>query len=243
MIFYFSGTGNSRWAARRLAALTDDQTWDIASRDPLPDCQNQARVGLVFPVYAWGVPDPVLSFVRRLGRPQAFTFAVATCGSEAGHALKKLAALFPLRSSYSLVMPNNYVVGSELEDAATVRAKLEAAETQLAAIAGELLAEKPVYRVHEGAMAALKSGMVNYGFNHFARSTKPFHVTDACNGCGLCEAGCPAGTITLKGGKPVWGPDCYQCLRCINSCPQKAIQYGKATEKRGRYTIGLYRKD
>ena len=243
MIFYFSGTGNSRWAARQLARRTGDEARDVIGLDAAPDCRGEARVGLVFPVYAWGVPEPVLAFVRRLGRPEAFTFAVATCGSEAGHALKKLTAVFPLRSSYSLVMPNNYVVGSEPDDEATARAKLDAAEAELDRIAEELLAGRPVYRVREGAMAGLKSGLVNYGFNHFARSTKGFRVTDACNGCGLCARNCPARTIVLTGGKPVWGNPCYQCLRCLNECPQTAFQYGKATEDRGRYTIRLYRAD
>ena len=44
-------------------------------------------------------------------------------------------------------------------------------------------------------------------------------------------------------GKPAWGRQCYQCLRCIHECPQEAIQYGKGTEKRGRYTIGRYLQD
>ena len=35
--------------------------------------------------------------------------------------------------------------------------------------------------------------------------------------------------------KPVWDKDCTMCLACINRCPQEAIQYGKSTEKRGRY--------
>ena len=124
MIFYFSATGNSRWAARKLAVLTGDEARDIIGLDAVPTCQGEARIGLVFPIYAWGAPEPVLDFARQLDKAGAFTFAVGTCGSEAGHALKKLAAVFPLDSCYSLVMPNNYVIGSELEDEATVCAKL-----------------------------------------------------------------------------------------------------------------------
>ena len=243
MSCYFSGTGNSRWAARRLAALTGDEARDIIGLDAADVCRGDARIGLVFPIYAWGAPEPVLDFARQLNKGGAFTFAVATCGSEAGYALKKLAEVFPLDSCYSLVMPNNYVIGSELEDEATVRAKLDAAETELTTIAAELRENKPVNRVHEGALAGLKSNLANFGFNRFARSTKGFRVTDACIGCGLCAQGCPAHTITLTNGKPVWATQCYQCLRCLNECPQTAIQYGKATETRGRYSLHRYRAD
>lgn len=241
MIFYFSGTGNSRWAARRLAELSNDTAIDLARPDARPDCSGEARIGLIFPVYAWGLPEPVENFARTLPRTGAFTFAVATCGSEAGHALKKLDRLFPLRSSYSLVMPNNYILGADLDDEATARAKIDAAEKELAVIAQEVTAARPVCRVREGSLAGLKSSVVHYGFNRFARSTRSFYATDACTGCGLCAKDCPAGTIRLENGRPVWGDKCYQCLRCLHSCPVRAIQYGKETETKGRYTIEQYR--
>lgn len=240
MIFYFSGTGNSRWAARQLAGKTGDKTFDIITLKEIPSLKTEKQIGLVFPVYAWGAPDPVLDFAKLIPQTDLFTFAVATCGSEAGYALKKLGEIFPLKSSYSLVMPNNYVVGSELEDPETVRKIIENAKTELETMGRETAAETPVYRVKEGSAPGLKSGIVNYGFNHFARSTKAFYVTNACVGCGLCARNCPAGTISMEKGKPVWGKECYQCLRCINQCPEQAIQYGKATLNRGRYTIDRY---
>ena len=243
MIFYFSGTGNSRWAARQLAARLDDTAVDLIGPDNLPDCSGEKRLGLVFPVYAWGLPEPVERFAARLPRTAAFTFGVATCGSEAGHALKLLDKIFPLGSSYSLVMPNNYIAGADLDDDATARAKLDAAEKALAVMAEEIAAARPVCRVHEGSLAGLKSSLVHYGFNRFARSTKPFYATDACTGCGQCARDCPASTIRLDNGRPVWGEHCYQCLRCLHRCPVQAIQYGKGTEDKGRYRIERYRQD
>ena len=107
-------------------------------------------------------------------------------------------------------------------------------------MAEELGTKKEVCRVNEGSAAGLKSGLVNFGFNKFARSTKSFYTTDACTGCGLCAKNCPTHTITMENNRPVWGSKCYQCLKCINRCPAAAIQYGKATETRGRYTIEKY---
>ena len=240
MIFYFSGTGNSRWAARQLAARTGDKACDIAALRQPPDLRGESRVGLVFPVYAWGPPQVVAAFAGKLARTGAFTFGVGTCGAEAGLALKNLSRVYPLDSCYSLVMPSNYIVAEDLESDDVICQKLAAAAREIEQMAGEILARRKVYRVKEGPMARFKSGMVNAGFNRFARSTKPFHADDRCTGCGQCARDCPAGTITLTDGRPVWGKTCYQCLRCLHECPQQAIQYGKGTRHRGRYTIQNY---
>ena len=250
MIFYFSGTGNSKWVAESLAGLLHDKTADILDSISNGEIieklsagiQEEGFLGFVFPVYAWGAPEIVIDFVKKLGKPEgnAFTFAVATCGEEAGYTLKNFSKIIPLKSSYSLVMPNNYVVGSDLEDEETVLSVLRNAKEEVERMAEELSAKKEVCRVNEGSAAGLKSGLVNFGFNKFARSTKSFYTTDACTGCGLCAKNCPTHTITMENNRPVWGSKCYQCLKCINRCPAAAIQYGKATETRGRYTIEKY---
>lgn len=270
MIFYFSGTGNSKWVAENLAGLLHEKTADISvlnfesddnkryMKEIAQGIKNDEYIGFVFPVYAWGAPEIVIDFVKKLGKPEGnannlgdtsdnseektFTFAVATCGEEAGYTLKNFSKVFPLKSAYSVVMPNNYVVGSDMEDEGTVLSVLRNAKEEVKRMAEELSAKKEVYRVHEGSGAGLKSRLVNLGFNKFARSTKSFYTTDACTGCGLCAKNCPAHTIAMENNRPVWGEHCYQCLKCINRCPAAAIQYGKATESRGRYTIEKYLK-
>ena len=134
-------------------------------------------------------------------------------------------------------MPNNYIIGADVDDEETARQKITAAKHAIEQLSREILQQKRTYHVHEGRFASLKSGLVHFGFEHFARTTKPFYVTDACSGCGLCAAHCPANTISMLQQKPVWAQRCFQCLRCINECPQAAIQYTKATERRGRYTF------
>ena len=240
MIFYFSGTGNSAWAARQLARLTEDAALDITGLQELPDIHSAKQIGFVFPVYAWGPPEIMADFAKKLPATQAFTFGVCTCGEDAGHAMKRFSRLYPLSSSYSLRMPNNYIVGSDTDDESEILQKLTAAREELARMAQEIRRQQKVYRVHEGAMAGLKSSLVNYGFNKFARSAKPFFAGETCNGCGQCAKHCPAHAITIREGKPVWGAQCCQCLRCINECPGQAIQYGKATAGRRRYTIRAY---
>lgn len=236
MIYYFTGTGNSRWLAQRLAEKTGDKVLNIIGLQEIPPMDAQT-VGIVFPIYAWGVPEPVTAFVKHLRGKPAYTFAVCTCGDEAGNAMDELHAIFPLDSAWSVAMPSNYVMGADVESNESISAKISNAREKMDEIAEHIRNRQSVHDVNKGKMPWVKSTLFNFGFNKAARSTKPFYVTQACNSCGLCARNCPAKTITMVDGKPQWNKKCYQCTACINLCPTRAIQYRKATEKRGRYRL------
>lgn len=241
MIFYFSGTGNSKWVAREIAKRINDKCYDISKLSEIPEIYGENQIGLIFPIYAWGIPEPMTIFVKKLKKSDAFTFGICTCGANAGIALKKLSELYHLDSSYSIIMPSNYIIAEDIEKEDTIMKKIDMAKKDIEIISNEIIHRKKVYRVTEGKLPLLKSTLINKGFNKYARSTNPFYVdAEKCNSCGLCAKMCPASTITLIDDKPIWNKKCYQCLCCINNCPQVAIQYGKGTEKRGRYNIEKY---
>ena len=98
-------------------------------------------------------------------------------------------------------MPNNYIIGSDTDSEEVILKKIASARETLKQIVGEILRKERVYRVHEGAMAGVKSYAANAGFNRFARSARPFFATDRCNGCGLCAQRCPASAISMKDGE------------------------------------------
>lgn len=114
MIFYFSATGNSEWAARRLASLTSDEAVSIAdvAKGSAPKPGRIGGVlGIVFPVHSWAVPRYVTDFVDGLDvAPGTFVYAVATCQSEVGAAFTRLRAHIRLDARYVVCMPNNFAV-------------------------------------------------------------------------------------------------------------------------------------
>lgn len=76
MIFYFSGTGNTKWAASKLATATredlisiapymraDDSSHNLA--EPFILKENE-RLGFVFPVHGWRVPKLVREFISKM---------------------------------------------------------------------------------------------------------------------------------------------------------------------------------
>jgi ferredoxin len=243
MIYYFSGTGNSQWVAQQLAQLTGDQAADIA-----PLIQNKVsmvpvtvkapdRIGLVFPIYAWNTPKIVDEFVAALTvEAGAYAYAVCTCGSDAGRAMEKLKKRYAWNAAWSISMPDNYLPMYDVDTQENQKAKIDAATALLPDIASHIQNRQAVVRVRQGAMAWIKTEVVNPFFKMFALRTRPFTADDVCTGCGLCVRNCPRGIIRLENEKPVWTEKrCLQCMACIQRCPVRAIQYGKGTRAKGRY--------
>ena len=87
MIFYFSATGNSKYAAERIAAATDDHV--IFLRDVIRsrcyqfDVSQEKRIGFVTPTYYYGLPSVVTFFLEKLkltGDRDQYVYVVLTCG-------------------------------------------------------------------------------------------------------------------------------------------------------------------
>jgi len=186
--------------------------FDIIALKEVPNLDQQKRIGFVFPIYAWGIAEPMLTFAKKLPQTNAFTYGVCTCGADAGVAKKKLSKLYQLESCYSVAMPSNYIVGSDVEDEGIIHKKIADAKIESQRIASEILQSEKVYRVNEGSLALLKSNLACMGFNKFGRNTKPFYATEQCNGCGLCAKNCPMSTIILVDGKR------FGVKNVINAC-------------------------
>ncbi len=239
MIFYFSGTGNSRHAAEFLAGLNGEIveiSKAVREGKFSYTVKNGESVGFVFPVYCGSVGDPIVEFVQKLELKNAgYVYAVITCGAGMGAAGGYLAKLLKARgitldNAYQLVMPNNALIYSGIKKADECGEAIRSAENQLDQISS---------RINRKEKAQIKGSLKGTIFRKtylMMLSTKKFYVTDKCTGCGKCQSVCPVGAISLKDGKPVWVKDkCAKCTGCINRCPVEAIQYGKATEKRSRY--------
>ncbi len=241
MIFYFTGTGNSKWVAEELGKILNDKVVTVTEKIDLDKIKDEARIGFVFPIYAWGVAEPMMNFIKQFPISTAYKFAVATCGQDCGSAMKMLKKDYKMQSCFSVIMPSNYVLGADIENDEIINFKIETAKVKIQEYANIIKNKETGYIVRQGGMGFVKTNIINKLFNKFARNTKSFWVDDNCISCGLCARSCPASAIQMKEGKPCWGGDCYMCTSCINNCPKQSIQYGKKTKNRKRYNIEKYK--
>lgn len=244
MIFYYSGTGNSKYAAKRIADALGDTLLSMNERIKAGDfspVETGERLVVVTPTYAWRIPRIVRDWLMKTElRGAKRIWFVMTCGSEIGDAGSYNRALCQAKGvgcmgTAQLVMPENYIAMFNAPQADEARAIVAKAEPDIDRAIALIRAGEAFAPTRRGLYDRFMSGPVNPIFYSFCVKADAFTVSDACVGCGRCEKLCPTNAVTLRDGRPVWGKGCTHCMACICYCPAAAIEYGKKSLGKPRY--------
>ncbi|NPU99837.1 MAG: ferredoxin [Brevinematales bacterium] len=263
-IYYFTGSGNSLFAARELQKRLPGSVLIPIARLLRQDKIESAgdKVGIVFPLHGMTLPVPVEIFLRKLfPQPGSYIFGVTTRGGTKFYGFKKMEKLLrkkksSLSASFLINMADNdpklkHWKPLPIEEMQVIENK------SLARL--EFIAEKVKHseKYHEPDLEGVsisKNPVLNFLFDRlilFAMWMMKligvgnyFYADEACNGCGICEKVCPSGKIAMTNKKPGWLKNirCYFCYACINFCPKSAVQihskwYMKSyTPQNGRYS-------
>lgn len=230
MIFYFSGTGNTRWAAVKLASAIQERLIDIAEEMRQMKCSGAKytepfilkegeRLGFVFPVHGWRVPRLVRDFLSRLQVSQEsadhFVYAVCTAGDSIGKTIDNLndsiagntslasLGIHQVDSAYSLIMPESYVglPFMDVDPKEKEMRKKNKSSIELDKIIEEVvLRQKGIKRLVKGPTPWFFTKVIGGFFEHVLITDKRFHVT---------------------------ADKCVKCGICVNVCPVKDIDGGK----------------
>ncbi len=255
ILFYMSGTGNTLRVAQWLAAqarargltaeVHDVETARVA---PLARPERGDLLGVLMPTHAFTAPWPVLRFVLRapFGRG-APAFVLATrAGTKFGRVnlpglegtgLYLVALLLALkgwrvRGVLGLDMPSNWTACHPGFGPAAVADIIGKAQPKADRFFGALLDGR--LRFGPGSCIALTLGVllapVSLGYLLMGRFylARLFFATERCTGCGLCARSCPFGVLKMRGTppRPYWTWACESCMRCMNFCPERAVEAG-----------------
>ncbi len=241
-VFYFTGTGNSLELAKDVAQQLDGSQLISIPTVLGKEIDLADTIGLVFPVYAWGVPRIIIDFVKQLRfKGNEYVFALVTCGGNPAGTLPQLAKLLKeqgvtLQAGFSVVQPDNYILWHGALPVEKQAGLFTAKANRISGIVDVVKNKKSAPLEQNSPPINFVLGLVyKAGISHFAESDKNFRVTERCTQCGQCTRICPRANITLEEGAIRWHHDCEMCLACIQWCPKEAIQYKKKTEERQRY--------
>ncbi|MBQ0063690.1 MAG: EFR1 family ferrodoxin [Prevotella sp.] len=251
MIFYFSGAGNSRWAAETISVALGDTLCTIGDKvlkgDTI-DIKDGERIGIVCPVHGWMPPMIVRKFVSLLhAKGKHYCFCVMTAGDsigEAMHILKNDMEMvgLTLDAAFTLIMPESYVclpffyTDKPLKE----QCKIERATRDLIQYIEDIKKEKSVKHLKKGFFPIILTYVLGIPFNRMLITDKPFRVdTERCLHCGLCAKVCPVGNIVMRSDStPMWKRCglCTNCMACYHHCPAHAINHW-TTKNKGQYTF------
>ena len=246
MILYFSATGNSKHVAKRVAAAVGDSITAIdgcaASEQYTFDLINNEPLGIISPVYDWGLPSIVRDFLGKaafMTDKEAYVYFVATYGTTSGQAARMAAELLShggikLSAKFSVKMPDTWTVLFDLSNADKVGTINANADKEIDGIIPHIAS----HDTGDFSKNKIPYFIAKIAYRHYesVRQTKHFHILDSCVGCGSCAKNCPVQAITLENSKPRWVKSkCAMCLRCLHRCPRFSIQYENKTQNHGQY--------
>ena len=170
MVLYFSGTGNSKYIAKRIAEAIRENTVDlnmkIKENDTSP-LQTGRDVIIVTPTYAWRIPKIVSEWIDKtefIGGKRIWF--VMNCGSEIGNAAKYNQELSrQLHLSYmgtaQIVMPENYIAMFGVPGKAEAKEIVAKAEPSIDDVIKDIQAKREFSKPRNNMYDKIMSSAVN----------------------------------------------------------------------------------
>lgn len=230
-IFCFSGTGNSLYAANRISSEINAEVVNMKSGG---ECDADV-IGIVFPVYFFGLPKTVERFLGelRVTNKNAYIFTVITKGGFAAGADSTVNELLKKRGaslSYSakIAMVRNYLPEFKVNDS---KALWERIDRRLDRVISDIK-RRAVSRI--SPYNALNKAM-HQNYPPLKTDCGKLFTVNGCRHCGTCAFVCPNGNITMENGLPKFGSGCELCFGCVHICPANAIDFNNKTQGKKRY--------
>lgn len=246
-ILYFSGTGNTYEVSMKVGQKCGFELINMASliEEDLVEI-NCEIIGIAFPIYYGSFPKIVSQIISKMKvlkkvLKKVYIFALATYGGMPGNPFKiidkqLIERNLSLDTGFLMSMPGNYLPLNGARRNSVQNKCFTKADKKIEEIAKVVTGKKVLpYEQSPYIIDRPFSALSEKRIEGLSALDVNFHVTDQCEGCGLCLKICPVKNVAMENGKVKWLGKCEQCMACIQYCPQEAIQYGNKTYKKKRY--------
>jgi ferredoxin len=246
-IYYFSGTGNSLYAARNLQRrISGSVLIPIVSLLGKERIASEAEtVGIIFPLMGPTFPSAVKRFLIKIDLSRTeYIFAVATRGGTTCRIRQEMDKLLKrqgkiLNAHFVITVfsndPKFKTSGKSLDCHILTKEEIAKKEEEINLKLDEI---QKIIINRETSHKKDTEYLFKYGFfleriflfiNKIlaTKNIKDYFYCDSkCTGCGICERVCLSNRISIIEGRPVWNEKvlCFLCYACINYCPAESIQ-------------------
>ena len=248
VIFYFSGTGNSKQVAKwisefAVARSIDCKLFDISKTDvlQLEPLDSNALIIIISPVHGFNFPKITLDFIAHFPKGKNKLVLMNTrAGMKIGSLITPgltgiafiLASLLLKRKGYKIVgqipfdMPSNWISIHPALNERTVKFIHQKNYDRVKKHSDKIFAGKKDFLALRDLIQDILIAPISLGYYIVGRYAfaKTFYASYKCDNCDVCIKQCPVKAIEKINNRPFWTFNCESCMKCMNSCPKRAIE-------------------
>lgn len=252
-IYFISGTGNAKascgWIreeAEKAGIRTVVQQIDSLENILMPEKDENPLIGFAFPTHGFNGAPIMIRFIA--GFPRGAGREVFLLNTRAGMKLSKIflpgisgvALLLPAFllwiKGYKCIgfrpvdLPSNWIPIHPGLKKKVIESIFLRCEGIVRNFSIRILSGKKVYTGLRSIPVDLLVSPIALGYYIGGRFflSKTFIANNKCNNCGICIRDCPTSSIKMVSGRPYWKLTCESCMRCLNFCPNRAIEAAHA---------------
>lgn len=239
-IFYFTGTGNTLYVARKLQvefaqlevactlydmSVVDDQT--------VADATKADFIIFAYPVQGSMAPLLVWQFVQKYealweGKKGAVVVTQFMFSGDGGAYLARVLR----KKKMEIVSIEHFKMPNNLSDVKLFKVRNGTANKKVIAVTDQRIAlfamdfvKERHHRIGDHFTATFLGALQRVPYAKMERKLAKDVKIDIkkCNTCGVCTINCPTHNLMVEDGQITQKGICTICYRCVNLCPQKAI--------------------
>jgi NAD-dependent dihydropyrimidine dehydrogenase PreA subunit len=245
LVFYFSGTGNTKWAVSELkdSIVKKGHECKIYAIDAeiinLEEIINEADIiGFAFPIYGYNIPNIMKKYINQFknilnANCGKMVFILTTRGYidgfgpfSANKVLKSNG--FNLIGYISLKMSNNIStpkIKANFLESKEMKKRMDKGKEEIEKLINRVIEHKRYIR---NIGFYLIPGIVVRKATRKAQKNNYLSLSinqEKCSKCMLCIKNCPTKSIVFSDKEFKFLPSCTACMRCYNFCPTYAIYH------------------
>ena len=233
MMFYFSGTGNSKYISELFCKYIDSVCYSIEEKIDFGQLiTSEEIIGFCYPVYGSRVPRIMREFVKKyleaLKNKKVIIFCTQLIFS--GDGARAFTDMFP-NNFFQVIYAEHFFMPNNICNLFLVPLAKERKINDY-----KINAERKMQFICHN----IRNGIIKKrGFNFISRllgltqgafmpkfekkALDSVIINNDCIKCQLCVQICPMNNLEYNNERIIHKSNCTLCYRCINKCPQKAI--------------------